>query len=326
MLFGLLTALFWGISDYLIRLLGGRVTLRTSLVWTQGIAATVVLGASLASGHVPYATVDIATIPMLALAALTGAIGLGLLFFAFQTGRVVVVAPLTGSYAIIATLLGLAAGTERLAWPVLAVIALISFGALMVMSHDDQGREGHSHLGTVAAVASAFASGIAIWLTVAFVLPRVAVPDVLLTNFGVLAVAALLWGRPSQVTLPAGREAWGLIAGIAIGTVGGYGAYNLGLERNGIAVASILSTLSSAITVLLAAILSKETVGRSQKVGIAIILVGLPLLAAFRESAARTEPSQWNQTLGSVYLPTPFSRSMTTGARPPAIGYFPEAS
>ena len=326
MLLGLLTACFWGVSDYLIRLLGDRVSLRTSLVWTQGMAAMMVLGLSLASRHIPYSAVDIAAIPMLLIAAIAGATGLGLLFFAFQSGRAVVVAPLTGSYAIVATLLGAVTGVEQLSWLVIAAIALITIGAFMVMHHDDESGGRHPHVAVLAAVASALASGIAIWLTVSFVLPSVPVPDVLLTNFSVLALAALVWGPPRSATLPKDRAAWGLIAGIAVGTVGGYGAYNFGLDRSGIAVVSVLSTLSSAITVLLAAVLAEEAVNRAQKTGIAIILLGLPLLAFAREDAAPPDAHQWNQTLGSIYVPTPFSMSMAIGARPPAIGYLPDAS
>jgi drug/metabolite transporter (DMT)-like permease len=317
MVLGLLTALFWGGSDFLIRLLERRIPLRSALLWTQGSASVAMLGVSLASGHLPYAGLDPSILPMLVVTAAASAVGLGLIFFAFQNGRVAVVAPLTGSYAIVATLIGLLTGTEALSAPLLGSILLISLGALLVMMHDEEGHGHRPGVGATAALASALVSGIAIWLTVAFLLPKVAVTDILLTNFALLALAALLWGAPKAIRRPADGATSLLLAGIAIGTVAGYGAYNTGLSRNGIAVVSVLSTLSSAITVFLGAVVAKEKVGRVQRLGIAIIVLGLPLLAAVREIGV---PPQWNQTLGSTYRPTPLSRSIATGARPPAIG------
>jgi drug/metabolite transporter (DMT)-like permease len=300
MMLGLLTALFWGGADFLIRLLGARISLRSSLVWTQGIAAATMLCASLVNGHVPYAGLDPSALPMLATAAVASAAGLGLVFLAFQNGRVAVVAPLTGSYAIVATLIGLVTGTEALSIPLLAAILFISLGASLVMFHDEEGSGRRPGIGATAALGSALASGIAIWLTVTFLLPRVAVTDILLTNFTLLALAALFWGRWPGIGLPADGATWLLIGGIAIGTVAGYGAYNVGLSRNGIAVVSVLSTLSSAVTVFLAATIAKEKVGRAQRLGIAIIILGLPLLATLREIASRSASYQWNQTLGSM--------------------------
>jgi drug/metabolite transporter (DMT)-like permease len=77
------------------------------------------------------------------------------------------------------------------------------------------------------------------------------------------------------------------VIGIAIGMVAGYGLYNLGLARDGIALVSVLSTLSSAVTVLLAALIAREGVQTVQRAGIAIVLLGLPVLAAIREFAVQ---------------------------------------
>ncbi|MDB5717273.1 MAG: eamA-like transporter family protein [Sphingomonas bacterium] len=287
MIFGLTTAIFWGVADFLIKLLGPRLPLRASLFWSQGLAAAFMLGAILAAGRWPFADVAPAAVPMLATAAVANAVALGLLFFAFQNGRAAVVAPLIGSYAIVATVIGLVTGTEAVTLPLLAALATISIGALLVMFHDEEGGGLRPAAGAVAALASAVASGLTIWLTATFVLPVVAVPDVLLTNFALLTFAAWLWPGAAAVAPPRDRATWLIVIGIAIGMVAGYGLYNLGLARDGIALVSVLSTLSSAVTVLLAALIAREGVQTVQRAGIAIVLLGLPLLAAIREFAVQ---------------------------------------
>ena len=77
----------------------------------------------------------------------------------------------------------------------------------------------------------------------------------------------------------------------------------LTLEFNGSrpCVASLeIKKIDDAVTVFLAAMIAKEKVGRAQRLGIAIIILGLPLLATFREIASRSASPQWNQTLGSM--------------------------
>lgn len=282
MILGLMTALFWGAADFLIKLLGDRMSLRQSLFWTQGIAALIVLGAVLLEGRVPYATLDPHVVPMFAAGAVSSAIGLGLLFLAFQNGRVAVVAPLIGSYAIVATALGLATGTEAGSLPLMLTLAVISLGALLVMLESGDGSGVKPGAGAVAAIGSAFCSGFSIWIMAVYVLPTVPVSDALLINFGLPCVAALLWPTQERLALPDGRKSWLIVIGVGIACAAGYGCYNNGLVSGGIAIVSVLATLSSGVTMLLARFVIKERVRGVQRVGLAIVLLGLPVLAAVR--------------------------------------------
>ncbi len=285
MIFGLLTAIFWGLADFLIKLIGTRLSLRASLVWTQGLAAALALAAIAAAGRLPYAGVPAGALIVLGGAACINAVGLGLLFAAFQQGRAAVVAPLVGSYAIVATVIGLASGTETLSPTMLAALIAISLGALLVMFHDEGEAGLRLGAGAAAALGSAGASGLAIWLTATFLLPVVPIGDILWTNFALLALAAASWPGAEAIGRPRDRPTWLIVIGIAIATVAGYAVYNVGLARDGIALVSILATLSSAVTVLLAAWVARERVGAVQRAGIAIVILGLPVLAAIRELA-----------------------------------------
>ncbi|WP_156678482.1 DMT family transporter [Sphingomonas profundi] len=288
MIFGLLTAFFWGAADFLIKLLGDRLSLKGSIVWTQGAASLIVLCAILAEGRLPWATLDAGVAPMLVAAALSNAVGLGLLYAAFQNGRVAVVAPLIGSYAIVATAIGLATGTEAVSLPLLLILGLISLGALLVMLESGGARGLRPRAGAAAAIGSALASGLSIWLAATYVLPSVPVFDVLLSNFLLLGLCALLWPTQTRLAAPEGGRTWLIVLGIAIGCVAGYGCYNSGLRQGGIAVVSVVATLSSAVTMLLASVVMKETVHGVQRIGLAIVILGLPVLAALREIGVRT--------------------------------------
>lgn len=281
MILGLLTALFWGGADFLIKLLGTRMSVRESLVWTQGLAALIVLGAMLMEGRVPCAGLDAPVLPMFAAGTASNAIALGLLYLAFQSGRVAVVAPLIGSYAIVATAIGLATHTEASSLPLLLTLALISLGALLVMLEGGGGST--SRAAAVAAIGSAIMSGFSIWIMAAYVLPTVPVSDALLANFGLTCLAALFWPTRERLSPPHGRQSWLLVLATSSACAAGYGCYNSGLRDGGIAIVSVLATLSSGVTILLARFILEEKVRGVQRIGLAIVLLGLPVLAAVRE-------------------------------------------
>jgi drug/metabolite transporter (DMT)-like permease len=75
------------------------------------------------------------------------------------------------------------------------------------------------------------------------------------------------------------RPFWAYIAPTALLDTAANVAYNLGLATSLTAVVSVLSALSSAVTVLLAAIFLRERLSRRQRVGIAAILVGIALVS-----------------------------------------------
>lgn len=283
MVFGLLTALCWGAADFLIRVLGARLSVRASIVWAQGLSALIVLAAMLAGGVLPFAGLDRFVLLLLLVAALANAVGQGLLYAAFQHGRVAVVAPLVGAYAIVATGIGVVAGTEILSLPLFATLALIGIGALLVMFEAGGGAGIKPRVGALAAAASAVCNGVSIWWVTVYVLPHVAMPDVIFANFAVLTLCALAWPGGERLVTPGGGRTWAVVAGIAVGTVAGYAAYNTGLRTGGIAVVSVLSTLSSGVTLLLARLTLGEKVHGAQRIGLLLVILGLPLLAAVRE-------------------------------------------
>ncbi len=80
-----------------------------------------------------------------------------------------------------------------------------------------------------------------------------------------------------SLELPRGRRVWTLIALMSLFDTGAFLASNWGLSLGHVTLTTVLTSLFSAVTVLLAAIFLRERVAPWQWAGVAILLIGIPL-------------------------------------------------
>lgn len=275
-LLALLTALTYGVANYLGPLLSRRLPLAAVLLGGQ--AAALLGAAALTAGSAGLAGFRIGG-RALVLALAAGCVNGGALAMftkAGQVGDLSVVAPIGSTGAAVPVLVALVSGERP--GPVALVgipVALvgITFAARRPPTGGDSGRVAVAwalasalafggFLTVFAAAAGYGAGGALFWSRLSLLLSTTAVVGLLRPPMR----------APLRSLLPAAVP--GLL--LVLGTF----AYGEATRRGLLAVVSVIATLSPVVTVGLALVVLRERLGRAQRVGVLVALVGVVLLAA----------------------------------------------
>lgn len=289
-LFGLLTALGWGLADFLARFATRRIgTYRTSL-YTQfvgllGLTTLLALvGPSArqgvgAGGHV------------WAWLLLAGLLNIGstlALYRSFEVGVLAVVAPIAASYPALTVVFSVlsgetlrpARGTGLVAAVVGVVLAATSFVPNAQPGGGARYPKGHLLRGVPWAILASFGFSVLFWLLGFRVMPHlggaVSVWGIRLIGFSILAILAAPTGQNPRAS---DRAVWWLVGAIGLIDTSAFVANNLALKAEQVAVASVLASLYGAVTTLLAAVFLRERLERSQWLGIGLIFIGVILVS-----------------------------------------------
>ena len=299
-LLGLLTAAFWGSSDFVARFAAHRIgALRTSLY--MQLAGFVLLSIFLpwaggwghlidGSGWHPWAWGS--------LAGLLNGIATLSLYRSFEVGKMAVVAPLSASYPALTVALSLLTG-EHLTGTRIAGIALIVAGVAFVAGGekmpDAQGAEDSSKDNSVAALSpperkrsgiswallSATGFGFLFWLLGTRIVPAVGsaatVWMIRLTSSILTASVILCLRQPISLRRVGPIPMW--LAGMGALDTCAFVMSNYGMQIEQVAVVSTLASLYGAVTVGLAAIFLREHISRCQWFGIISIFAGIFLIS-----------------------------------------------
>lgn len=281
---GLLAATGYGIADYLARIAGQAVG-----VWRIMFYGNLV---SLALLSLWIAATHGASLPSLfsSPAALCAAIAAGIVLLIAATlltqglikGTVAVVAPVAASYGAVTTVLSVAAG-ERLTERVLIGLTITVSGVCLVSVPSQARRQFREHLhasGLSLAIGAAGCYGVGFWLQGRFAVPALGplIPVWLSYAVSIIALPAFTLATKRSLTIPHRGAALLTVMASGVFGVGAYVALTLGLSTGRVAVVVVLSTLASAVTVMLSRIVEKAHVARHQWVAIAVTLLGLALI------------------------------------------------
>jgi drug/metabolite transporter (DMT)-like permease len=298
-LLGLSAALLWGVADFCARgasRAGG--TFRTLLyVEIIAIAALLLINAPLGliilrADQWP----DILAAAAVGLLILGGA---GLLYRAFAIGKLALVSPIASGFAAVTALLAIASG-ERLALTTLIGVSLTLIGVVVASSSAERPTEGKPGLprrsgrglapGLLEAIGAMVTFGAGYWLldfivptlggvTTAFV-AKVADLIVLGVMFVVIAMIARRSGQGGALAPGAQRTPlfWLWVLPTALLDTAANIAYNIGITTALTSVVVTLSSLFSAVTVLLAWVFLRERLAPWQWIGVVAILLGVALV------------------------------------------------
>jgi drug/metabolite transporter (DMT)-like permease len=284
-LFGLVAAIGYGITDYLSRSAGRAVGVWRSIFYGDllvFVALAVWWSITPEERHVAFAAGG---------AAWAGAIGSGIILLAAAAsltqglthGAVAVVAPVAASYGAISALLSVAAG-ERLSGLSALGIVVTLLGVLLVSIPEGGRREFTRHLrssGAGWAAGAALGYGVGFWLQGRFAVPALGALIPVCVSYAIVVVLLPLLRRPFGISfaMPTLRQLKPVLA-TGLASAAAYGALSLGLATGRIAIVVVLSTLASAVTVALARLIDRAHVARHQWVGIGVVIGGLILIKA----------------------------------------------
>lgn len=289
---GLAAALSFGTADFLVRFAARRVGAYRTLLFMQVVGLVGLSTYLLLSGELVRIGEQTPWQPWgwAGLAALLGT-GSGLaLYRAYEVGVLALAAPIASSYAALTVLLALLSGeTISLAHGLGLGAALIGVAlAAAALSPAEtepvvERRWRRFHRlppGVGWAFVAAAGFGFTFWLLGFEVIPDLGgVVPVWVSRL--VSVATLpLFAKPlrQSLRLPRGGV-WGWIVAIGVLDTVAYVAAALGLDSDQVAVVSVLVSLFSAVTVLLAWLFLRERLRAHQWFGVALIFAGIALVS-----------------------------------------------
>jgi drug/metabolite transporter (DMT)-like permease len=286
-LLGVLTAFFWGGSDFLARFSTHRIgTLRTMLYmqFTGFLMLSLALPWLGGWGHLadgsgwrPWAWGI--------LAGLINFCSTLALYRSFEIGKLAVVAPISSSYPALTVLLSVASGEHlraaRIAGIVCAIVGVVLVaGGEKPPESDDPKAAGAGRKGIGVALVSAVGFGFLFWLLGTRMVPITGATQtvwLIRLTCSVLMVGVILAAR-QPIRPPTDRVA-GWLLGMGFADTGAFLLNNVGMKLEQVSVVSVLASLYGAITVGLAAVVLREHVSRWQWFGIAFIFAGIALIS-----------------------------------------------
>ena len=312
-LLGLTAALFWGVADYCLRGATHAAGTFRALYFMQVVGLlSLLLGVEvwrpLSFAHATPAIVLLAA--ALSLIILAGA---ALLYRAFAIGKLAVVSPIAASFGAITTILALLSGERPMAAQLVG-LALLLIGVTLsgvALSPHDESASGPAQRaranrwllgpGVAESLGATLLFGGAYWAMRYVVVPLGGVQTAIigkatdLVALTLIVLAVWAWRRygryvgsasfaqgaatlDDQALAPRSSVFWRwLIPGAILDTAANV-AYNLGVAGALTSVVATLSSLFTAVTVVLAWIFLRERLTGIQWAGVLVILVGIALV------------------------------------------------
>lgn len=286
-LLGLMAALFWGVSDFLVRYSARLIGAYRTLLFIQftgliGLSAYLLMTGELVRLITSNSWQVWAWCMLVALVSTISSLAL---YRAFEIGLLMVVSPITGSYAIVTVVLSFLSGEHVSQIHTFGIVTVL-IGAVCVATVFGQSMEerkkqhpGGLSRGVGWAVMSALGFGTAFWVLGFRVTPTLGgiVPTWL---SHLVAPCLLLCCAPltrQSIRLPWGRV-WWYLGVISVLDTAAFVSYSFGLTLDQVAVVSVLGSLYSAVTVILAWIFIRERLQWNQWLGIGVVFVGIVLV------------------------------------------------
>ena len=259
----LVAAVLWGAGDFGGGMAAKRLPVFVVLFGAQVIGLAGAVAAALLAGEALPALGDAA---WAAAGAVFGSVGLAGLYRALADGRMAIVAPITGLLAAIIPV-GVGFATAGVPGPVRLAGFGLALVAIVLVSIADHGTTGRGGL------------ALAVGAGVAFGLYSTCVGQVEQGVFGPLAVAratssaltllvVVALRTPVPTALRGQRAAGGLVALVGVLDLAGNAMFLLAAQGGGLALAAALGSLYPVATVVLAALILREPLGRVHGAGV----------------------------------------------------------
>lgn len=271
-IFGLLSAATFGVGDFSGGLANRRTPTLSVLVISQSVGLALLIALALLSGEPTPAPADVF---WGAAAGAVGLVGLFSLYRAMALGQMGIAAPIT---AVLSAAIPVIVGTLAQGLPNLLHLAGfgLALAGVWLMSRPQTGGGRPAGVGLALLGGLGFGGFLVLIAQVhqnAVFWPLVAARVTSLT----IMIGVVLRRRKFAVPV---RAALPLIMTAGVMDVGGNAFFVLAEQAGRLDVASVLSSLYPATTVLLALLILKERLTRIQGVGVLLALAAIPMIAA----------------------------------------------
>ncbi|HEY5598582.1 MAG TPA: EamA family transporter [Kiloniellales bacterium] len=281
-IWGLLAAVGWGGADYIGGLASRAIGHRSVLLAMLAVGA-VVLGAVIWAADMPL-VLQPRGLWLVAVSGLGVMAATLWLYHALARGPITVVAPIVGTYPAfnLAFAVALGARPSLVAWTAMAtVLGGVVLVARSARAITDPASQPPARLRRTIALSLSAALGFAI--AVAAAQQAALIYGELQTVWlgrcvGVVACAALFLAGRERPRLP--LRWWPYLAAQGLLDAGAYGTLLAGSDGPRAVIAVVVASAFSAVTILLARLFLRETMNRSQWLGIAAIIAGVMVLSS----------------------------------------------
>jgi drug/metabolite transporter (DMT)-like permease len=264
-------SLTWGFADFFGPLKGRTLGALRVLVYVQlgGLVVIALIVAIRGKGPADFAALF--AVP----AAISGTLGLYAYYRGMAVGAMSIVAPIAGISAAVPVIFGIATGDRPSLWQWLGIAAALG-GVFLASREPGPGSRVAAGVGLALLAAIGFggyfppmheAGNADFWWASLFF--RMTSSSVIL--------AAVAIRRPSLAVEPIQVP---VLALIGIGDMLGNLLFAAASTSGLVSITSVLASLYPIVTVVLARLVLKERVARSQEVGIALTLAGVALISA----------------------------------------------
>lgn len=268
----LVSALAYGVSDFLGGIFARRASAWQVAVVGQTSSGVVSLVAALVVGGSPTGH----DLLFGALAGLGGGFGAAFLYRGLSTARMGVVAPISAiGTALIPVVVGVATGDRPSTTVVVGIV--LAFPAIALISRVDDADPAHRG-GVVDGVLAGLGFGL-LFVCLGQVGDDAGLLPLALSQLTSIGAVVMTATVLRQAWLPRDRAAWWAATMGPLGAIA-QGAFLYASQHGLLSVVSVISSLYPASTVLLAAVVLRERILRWQGVGLLTAAVAVALVAA----------------------------------------------
>ncbi|MEJ1935106.1 EamA family transporter [Nostoc sp. NIES-2111] len=284
-LLGLLSAMLFGLGDFLSSLSGRRIGAARTFFYGQIsslLLLTIWLGLHPAD-MTRFTQADSRTWVLVLVVSPTGLLGSYAFTRALAVGTLSLVVPVATGYGAVAGLLALLGG-EQISTATLVGLALTFLGVAGA-SVPETNSPGASTRGVGWALVAAVAVGVSFWAQGQFLVPVLGgfVTVWLIGVIGLVLLPALLLPARVSLALPE-KGTWAITFGSGVLTTAALTVLALGFATGDIAIVAVLSTLCSVLTAVLGiAFLGERLSSRQLLAGVSVV-AGVVIINAARGS------------------------------------------
>ena len=275
---GLLAALLWGGTDFLVGLNARAVGVKRAVYFGQALGFSIMSLLLIAFPAFILKSMSASLTVWLigtvaAVLTVSGALALSK---AFALGKASIVAPLVTSYGVVTTLLSWAGG-EQISLIQLLCIALCVIGVILSSIHSDSKIPHTTQASSSIAYAllAALFYGTSFWLQGHFVLPVLGPVTMLWLAYlvGLIVLVVIVLRIEDGLKIPPLKNCMTL-TGASLMNLGGFSSFAWGAVAGSVSVVTVISTLSGGIAAILGYVFFKERLAKLQVLGVVLVLVG----------------------------------------------------